>query len=105
MLELTIIFWALAFSVLVGVFAHYRRNRSGPGWFLLSCLITPLIAGLLVAILPARPLGSKPSKATAVWLGSLGGADRQTMKETNYAQLIPILILIAIAIIGGLMFR
>jgi hypothetical protein len=42
------VFW-VAFSVIVGVFANQRRNRSGLGWFLLSILISPLLAGLLVA--------------------------------------------------------
>src|SRR5215471_502178 len=42
------VFW-IAFSVIVGVFANQRRNRSGFGWFLLSLLMSPLLAGLFVA--------------------------------------------------------
>jgi biotin transporter BioY len=39
-------------SILVGAFAHYRRNRNGFGWFALSCLFTPLFTVLLLLILP-----------------------------------------------------
>jgi hypothetical protein len=52
---LSILFWCAAFSVLVGVFAHYRRNRNGIGWAALSFVISPLLTGILVAILPALP--------------------------------------------------
>jgi hypothetical protein len=44
------LFW-VAFSILVGVFASVRRKRSGFGWFLLALVISPLIAGVLCAIL------------------------------------------------------
>jgi hypothetical protein len=45
-------FW-LGGAVIVGVIANQRRNRSGIGWFFLSLLISPLLAGLLVlALLP-----------------------------------------------------
>ena len=40
------VFW-LAFSVIVGVFASQRRNRSGFGWFVLALLISPVLAFLL----------------------------------------------------------
>jgi hypothetical protein len=42
-------FWVML-SVVVGVAAHYRRGRFGFGWFLLSLLISPLIAGLFLCI-------------------------------------------------------
>lgn len=38
------------FSVVVGIFAA-RRGRHGFGWFMLAMLISPLLAGLLVAVL------------------------------------------------------
>ena len=38
----------------VGLFAHYRRNRNGFGWSVLSIVISPLIGGLVVAILPSQ---------------------------------------------------
>jgi len=44
----------LGFAVAVGMFARYRRNRSGIGWFLLSLLIPPLLTGIFIAILPVR---------------------------------------------------
>ena len=44
------IFW-LIFCVIVGVIAD-SRGRFGFGWFLLSILITPLLALILVALLP-----------------------------------------------------
>ena len=44
--------WLVAAS-LVGLFASVRRNRSGIGWFFLALLISPLLAGIIVAILKA----------------------------------------------------
>ena len=49
-MELLIFPWFvlwLAFSVIVGVFASQRRNRSGFGWFVLALLISPVLAFLL----------------------------------------------------------
>lgn len=43
----------LVFSIIVAVLANHR-GRSGLGWFLLACLISPLIAGLLVLIFPTK---------------------------------------------------
>ncbi len=45
----------IGLAIVVGVFAA-SRGRSGVGWAFLACLITPLIAGLLVAVLPNRKL-------------------------------------------------
>jgi hypothetical protein len=47
-------FW-IVLSIFVGVFASVRRNRCGVCWTMLSVLISPLLAGLLVAILHERP--------------------------------------------------
>ena len=44
------VFW-LAFAGAVGIFAHVRRNRFGFGWFLIALVISPLLAGIFVAIL------------------------------------------------------
>jgi hypothetical protein len=52
-MEIFIVWFAL--SILVGVFAHVRRNREGVVWFFIAMIISPLIAGLLVAILHERP--------------------------------------------------
>jgi uncharacterized membrane protein YhdT len=46
-------FW-LAFSIIVGVAASHR-GRSGFGWFLIACVITPLLALLLVFVIPKVP--------------------------------------------------
>ncbi len=42
----------LVLSVLVGMFAARRRNRSGFGYFLLAILISPLLAFLILLALP-----------------------------------------------------
>jgi hypothetical protein len=43
-------FW-LFLCVIVGMFAHHRRNRNGVGWFLVAFCFSPLVAFLLVAVL------------------------------------------------------
>ncbi len=61
-----IFFFWVGFSVVVGVLAS-SRGRSGFGWFLLSCLISPLLAGLLVAVLPSAKADAElPSDKTHV---------------------------------------
>jgi hypothetical protein len=50
---LLIIAFGLALSIIVGVAAN-TRGRSGFGWFLLSLIISPILAGLLVLALPRR---------------------------------------------------
>lgn len=47
-------FW-LAFAVIVGVAAN-TRGRNPIGWFLLSVIISPLLAGLLVLALPRQEI-------------------------------------------------
>ncbi|MCA3227776.1 MAG: zinc ribbon domain-containing protein [Burkholderiales bacterium] len=44
-----LIFWFL-FAIVVGIAAS-SRGRSGFGWFLLSCLISPLLGLILVLVL------------------------------------------------------
>jgi hypothetical protein len=53
-MEYTILVLWLGFAVAVGMFARYRRSRSGIGWFLLSLIVPPLLTGIFVAILPVR---------------------------------------------------
>jgi YD repeat-containing protein len=48
------LFGWLMFSIAVGVIAAYGRGRSGGGWFLLSLLISPLLAGIIVLCLPKK---------------------------------------------------
>src|SRR5688572_13922941 len=45
------LFWLL-FAIVVGVVAS-SRGRSGFGWFLLAVVISPLLAIVLVALLPS----------------------------------------------------
>jgi hypothetical protein len=56
----TLILSTLILSAIVGDAAN-ARHRNAIGWFVLSVLITPLLAGLLLFALPikqpARPLG------------------------------------------------
>jgi hypothetical protein len=47
-----ILFWFIL-SIVAGVFAG-TKGRSGVGWFLISCLISPIIGLLLIAILPRQ---------------------------------------------------
>lgn len=57
----------LIFAALIGVLAS-SRGRSGFGWFLLSLLISPLIAMIVVLILQrknAGPYGSGEAAPTA----------------------------------------
>ncbi|WP_051623346.1 hypothetical protein [Bordetella hinzii] len=46
---LAIIFFWLLFAVIVGMMAS-SRGRSGFGWFILACLISPLVAGVFVLL-------------------------------------------------------
>jgi hypothetical protein len=41
-------------SIGVGIFAACQRERDGFGWFVLSLLLSPLVAGVLVIALPSR---------------------------------------------------
>ena len=47
---LILILW-LAFAVLVGTAAN-ARGRSGLGWLVLAVLLSPLVAGVILALLP-----------------------------------------------------
>jgi len=47
-----IIIW-LALAIVIGV-AAARRGRSGLGWLFLSLILSPLIAAMLLALLPDR---------------------------------------------------
>lgn len=46
---IAIIFFWLLFAVVVGMIAS-SRGRSGFGWFILACLISPLLAGLFLLL-------------------------------------------------------
>jgi hypothetical protein len=67
-MELVLFYFALA--AVVGVAAN-ARGRSAVGWFLLSLVISPLIAGLLVIALPRIGASADQSfKPAAVLKGS-----------------------------------
>jgi hypothetical protein len=56
------ILWFIA-SIIVGYAAKRRCNRDGIGWFLLACLISPLLAGGLLAV-----VGAKAPRPQARWV-------------------------------------
>lgn len=45
-----VLFWAVL-AVCVGYLAS-KRGRSGFGWFLFSCILTPVVGVIMVALLP-----------------------------------------------------
>lgn len=53
------------FAIVVG-FGASGRGRSGFGWFLLALLISPLLAFILLVLLPARSTEARPSPRTHV---------------------------------------
>jgi hypothetical protein len=54
-MEMLLFFFWVMFAIIVGVAASYRCNRVGIGWFLLSVVISPLLAGLfLIAVGPKK---------------------------------------------------
>jgi len=53
---LATIFFANAFVSAIVAWAASQRGRSGLGWFLISMICSPIIAGvLLIAVGPGRP--------------------------------------------------
>ena len=53
------IFW-LGFTVAVGLFAHHHRGRNAFGWVVLSLLISPLLAGVLLLCMPRLDARRRP---------------------------------------------
>lgn len=51
------------FSIIVGVAASYR-GRSGFAWFLISAVISPLFALILVLVMPNRADGYRGDRIT-----------------------------------------
>ena len=49
-----VILW-IAFSMVTGMFASIRRNRSGFGWFVLALFISSLLAFIFYAVLQPKP--------------------------------------------------
>ena len=47
----------IGLDMLVGLFAHGRRNRSFRNWFMVSLLFSPLVGFAIVACLKTLPEG------------------------------------------------
>jgi len=82
MLLIPLLWFVLAF--VIGVAAE-RRGRSGFGWFLLAVLLSPLIAGILLAVLPdlyMRSLLEEPRRSSAVDDRALDQAIKRGRRES-----------------------
>ena len=53
-MELTIVYFWFAFSIIVGVAAH-TRGRNELLWFLMAAVFTPLVAGCLLLAMEIKP--------------------------------------------------
>lgn len=61
-LALSPVFAWLILSIVVAYFAAHRKGRSFGGWFFLSLIMTPIISGILVLILPTNLEGLEAHK-------------------------------------------
>jgi len=63
---IAVIFFWLMFALVVGMIAS-SRGRSGFGWFLLACLISPLLAGIILLVSANRRTATdRPNPSTHV---------------------------------------
>ena len=63
---IAIIFFWLLFALVVGMIAS-SRGRSGFGWFILACLISPLLAGIFLLVSAnLRRQADRPNPSTHV---------------------------------------
>lgn len=63
---IAIIFFWLLFALVVGMIAS-SRGRSGFGWFLLACLISPLLALIILLVSASRgDQAERPNPSTHV---------------------------------------
>ena len=104
MILVGIIWFVLAF--VIGVAAE-RRGRSGFGWFLVALLLSPLIAGILLAVFPdkhLRALLEEPRRSSAVddqaLLRNIEGAGPGSIKRSLPTIMIGALLLFGILWIG-----
>ena len=77
-----ILFW-IGFAVVVGIAAN-NRGRNGAGWGLLSVVISPLLAGLLLLALPRLGPSDPLAEITALALVEAtpeGSRSRQLLAE------------------------
>lgn len=56
---------SLALSVLVGLLASKKFDRSGFGFFVLSCLLSPIL-GIIILMLMGKKDANKPNPSTHV---------------------------------------
>jgi len=64
-MDVFVLFW-IGLAIVIGMAAG-SRGRSGFGWFLLALVISPLLALILIALMPslARPAGAEAAPTTA----------------------------------------
>lgn len=63
---IAIIFFWLLFALVVGMVAS-SRGRSGFGWFILACLISPLLAGIILLVSANRRMqAERPNPSTHI---------------------------------------
>lgn len=109
-----VVLW-LALSAIVAILAA-NRGRSGIGWLLLAVIVSPLIAGLLVLVLPDRkadryrqyeaensracPHCSEPIKRLALVCRYCGGAvEPIALKRAPAQSMRPVIVGIALVIL------
>ena len=91
---MAIFFAYTALAIIVGVVAS-RRGRSGFGWFLLAFLISPVLTGPLVLMLPRRSAEAQINTET-----SAAGALFSIAKGAGVAVLVGCLVLVAMFVIS-----
>ena len=63
---IAIVFFWLLFALIVGLIAS-SRGRSGFGWFILACLISPLLAGIILLVSAnRRNQAERPNPSTHI---------------------------------------
>lgn len=73
------LFW-IGFAIVVGVAAS-NRGRNGAGWGLLAILISPLLAGLLLFVLPRRDAFADIATLAMIEATPEGSRSRQLLAE------------------------
>lgn len=81
-----IILW-IVFAILVGVGAHNWR-RSGIGWFLLACVISPVIAGVALLILGRKQVPTGKAEAIIAVISRRAEMSKGKLEETVRADIL-----------------
>jgi hypothetical protein len=74
-----ILFW-FGLAIVIGVAAHYR-GRSGFGWFLLSLVISPILTGLLLFVMPRQNAFDDIATLAMIEATPQGSLSRQLFAE------------------------